>query len=100
LVVFLRKQLSHHLFMVNKPSGKPIPFDRPAIYQIRVQGQIDPSWSDSLEGMAIYLVTAEGKPAVTTLKGELLDQAALAGVLNTLYEMHLPVLSVNRQDQG
>jgi len=26
----------------------------------------------------------------------LIDQSALAGVLNTLYELHLPVLSVNR----
>jgi len=31
---------------------------------------------------------------VTTLEGRLLDQAALAGVLNTLYELHLPVLEV------
>ncbi len=31
---------------------------------------------------------------MTLLEGELLDQAALAGVLTTLYELHLPVLSV------
>jgi hypothetical protein len=31
---------------------------------------------------------------VTTLVGEMEDQAALAGVLNTLYELHLPLLSV------
>jgi hypothetical protein len=31
---------------------------------------------------------------VTTLEGYLRDQAALFGVLNTLYELHLPVLSV------
>jgi hypothetical protein len=30
------------------------------------------------------------------LEGELSDQAALAGVLNTLYELHLTLLSVNR----
>jgi hypothetical protein len=33
---------------------------------------------------------------LTALEGELMDQAALAGVLNTLYELHLPVFSVNR----
>ena len=33
---------------------------------------------------------------MTTLVGELADQAALAGVLNTLFELHLPVLSVER----
>jgi hypothetical protein len=35
----------------------------------------------------------QGSPA-TTLEGEINDQSALAGVLNTLYELHLPVLSV------
>jgi hypothetical protein len=33
---------------------------------------------------------------VTTLFGDLPDQAALAGVLNTLYDLHLAVLSVER----
>ena len=31
----------------------------------------------------------EADPPVTTLEGELSDQTALAGVLNTLYELHL-----------
>jgi hypothetical protein len=30
------------------------------------------------------------------MEGKLMDQAALAGVLITLYELHLTVLSVNR----
>ena len=29
------------------------------------------------------------------LEGRLADQAALTGVMNTLYELHLPVLSVD-----
>ena len=33
-------------------------------------------------------------PVVTTLEGEVTDQAALAGILNTLYELHLPILSL------
>jgi hypothetical protein len=28
------------------------------------------------------------------MEGELSDQSALAGVLNTIYELHLPVISV------
>jgi hypothetical protein len=38
----------------------------------------------------------EASPPVTTLEGELRDQAALAGVLNSLYELHLTVISVKR----
>jgi hypothetical protein len=80
--------------MVSIPFRNAIPFDRPATYQISVQGMIDPNWSDRLAGMTIGLVREEVCPPVTTLKGELSDQAALAGVLNTLYELHLPILSV------
>jgi hypothetical protein len=36
---------------------------------------------------------AEEAP-VTTLSGRLPDQAALLGVLNTLYDLHLPLLSM------
>jgi hypothetical protein len=46
--------------------------------------------------MTISPDTAQADPPVTTLEGELTDQAALAGVLNTLYELHLPVLLVKR----
>jgi hypothetical protein len=82
--------------MATLPLRNPLLFDNPATYQIVVQGRIDQSWSDRLEGMAIYLTPVEVEPPATTLVGELSDQAALAGVLNTLYELHLAVLSVKR----
>ena len=82
--------------MMSTPSRNPIPFDLPAIYQISVQGRIDPTMSDLLGGMTISPDTVEVGPLVTTLEGELRDQAALAGVFNTLYELHLTVLSVKR----
>jgi hypothetical protein len=82
--------------MMNMPSRNPIPFDHPAIYQISVQGWIDPTMSDLLGGMTISPDTVEVAPPVTTLEGELRDQAALAGVLNSLYELHLTVLLVKR----
>jgi hypothetical protein len=82
--------------MMSMLSKNPIPFDRPANYQISVLGRIDPTMSDLLGGMTISPDTVETAPPVTTLRGELGDQAALAGVLNTLYEMHLTVLSVKR----
>jgi hypothetical protein len=84
--------------MMSMPPKKPNPFDNPANYQIRIQGKIDPSWSDLLGGMAICQAIVEDEPPVTTLEGELSDQAALAGVLYTLYGLHLTVLSVNRQE--
>jgi hypothetical protein len=46
--------------------------------------------------MTVTPFIPDAGPPVTTLLGELSDQAALAGVLNTLYELHLPVLAVQR----
>jgi hypothetical protein len=46
--------------------------------------------------MAVTECSAEAEPLVTTLLGELADQAALEGVLNTLFALHLPVVSVER----
>jgi hypothetical protein len=46
--------------------------------------------------MTITQCPPQAEPPVTTLSGELSDQAALCGVLNTLYELHLPLLTVKR----
>jgi hypothetical protein len=81
--------------MMSITSRKPLPYDCPATYQIAVKGQIDQTWSDRLEGM-LCQVTVEADATITTLEGELSDQAALAGVLNTLYELRLPVILVKR----
>jgi hypothetical protein len=80
--------------MMHTRSGYDLSFDGPALYRIRVLGQLSARWSDRLEGMAITVFSADTGPRVTSLVGELSDQADLAGVLNTLYGLHLPVLSV------
>jgi hypothetical protein len=79
--------------MPNNTSVDNLTFDNPARYRIRVQGRIKESWSDRLEGMAIIQESLGEKPT-STLEGELQDQAALMGVLNTLYELHQTVLLV------
>jgi hypothetical protein len=86
--------------MTNQLSIGRFTFDAPAVYKIRVQGGVRASWSDCLEGMAITATVLEDGPLVTTLEGLLPDQAALAGVLNTLYELHLPVLEVKCLSAG
>jgi hypothetical protein len=68
--------------------------ETPATYRIRVKGHLDSSWSDCLSGLTISRSAQGHEPVVTTLYGRLLDQAALSGVLNALYGLHLPILSV------
>ena len=53
------------------------------------------SWLDRLGGMKISAVTAEQ----TTLEGRLPDQAALHGVLDTLYGLNLLILEVTSLGQ-
>lgn len=79
---------------MNQPPTSSLTFDSAATYRIRVRGQIAPHRSDWFQGMTIRPAAPEDEPESTLLEGELPDQAALAGVLNTLYDMHLPVLSV------
>jgi hypothetical protein len=65
-----------------------------ARYRICVRGYLEGSWSRRLGGMEITPAGRQGEELPTTLVGWLQDQAALLGVLNALYGMHLPLLSV------
>ncbi len=85
--------------MPQSRSGKGLKLETPATYRIRVQGRLDETWADRLGGMAITSTTTKEEPPVTLLVGHLIDQAALSGVLNTLYELHVPLLSVENLDE-
>ncbi len=63
----------------------------PAHYQIKVKGRIGSQWSDWFEGMTI-----ESEGDVTTITGEVADQAALHGLLIRVRDLTLPLISVNR----
>lgn len=73
----------------------PLTMEGPAVYRIRIQGHLDSEWADRIEGMNITRDEVQYGAPETVLVGRVRDQSALAGVLNTLYELHLPVLSVD-----
>ena len=75
-------------------TGKDFKLWTEATYRIKVQGYLDESRSDFLSGMTITTSSQGDEGMMTTLVGRLRDQAELSGVLNTLYEFHLPILSV------
>ena len=79
---------------ISSQNGFDLTVDRPATYCIQVVGYLDDNWSDRLGGLVITSSGQVGKRAVTTLSGPLIDQAALFGVLKALYDMRLPLLSV------
>ena len=76
------------------PEPKGVSFDTAGIYQIGVQGILDESWSDRLRGVEIRVQSRPDQPPVTLLTGRFVDQAALAGVLGTLYDLGYPLLKV------
>ena len=79
------------------PKSKAIP-EAPLMptYQILVEGALDPSWTDSLAGLVISVREGPEQPPVTVLTGPLTDQAALQGVLDTLFMLNLRLLRVER----
>jgi hypothetical protein len=69
--------------------------DRPIPYQIKVRGRLDESWSDWLEGMAITFDRDSDGSDLTILTGQVVDQAALHGVLNRIRDLNAHLLSVH-----
>jgi hypothetical protein len=61
-------------------------------YEIRVQGRLDQRWSTWFDGLTI---TYEGED-ITVLRGALIDEAALHGILIKVRDLALPLLAVSR----
>jgi len=82
---------------MNKPNFANI--SRGTTFQILIRGYLQTSWSDRLGGLTITNGAVEPDSPVTILQGALPDQAALLGVLNALYDMRFPLISVNCLDE-
>lgn len=72
----------------------------PATYRITLSGSLSESWSDTLGGMTVAVSLDEAQRTVTTLMGTVKDQAMLLGVLNCVYDLGLPLISVQWLDKG
>lgn len=62
----------------------------PRVYQIRIKGQLDSQWTDWFEGMTITLE----ENGETLLSGQVIDQAALHGLLKKVRDLGMPLISV------
>jgi hypothetical protein len=72
-------------------SGRP---DGSPRYEIRLQGRLDPRWAAWFDGLNLTDVS----DGTTALRGRVIDQAALHGVLQKVRDTGLPLISVNRLD--
>jgi hypothetical protein len=66
--------------------------DRPAVYEIRVPGELDASWADWFGKMSMT-VDREGEGLPVTILTGTVDQAALHSLLRRLYSLGLPLIS-------
>jgi hypothetical protein len=78
---------------MKSPDAPDIHAHTPALYEIRVAGALDASWSRLMSGMDLT-VAHEGTQPVTTIRVVVADQAALAGLLDALFRLNTTVLSV------
>ena len=63
---------------------------KPGWYEIRLQGRLDERWAAWFDGMTIE----PASDGVTVLRGLIVDQAALHGVLARLRDLGVPLISV------
>lgn len=73
-------------------------FGDEALYEIQALGRSGTMPDDLFLNLEMELTQMSENKYKYTLSGILRDQAELAGLLNTLYEMHMVVLSVNCLD--
>lgn len=66
----------------------------PLQYEILVDGGLDQHWSTWFGGMTISLLPGDGSAEITRLCGPVADQAQLRGILNTIWDLNLGVLSL------
>jgi len=71
-------------------------FHEPGTYSIRIKGHLKDRWAEWFGGMDITL----DDDGSTLLIGQVLDQAALHGVLKKVRDLGMPLLSVNRVAPG
>jgi hypothetical protein len=61
-------------------------------YELRLQGHLDSRWSSWLDGMDL----TRHSDGTTVVRGPVVDQAALHGLLARIRDIGVPLLSVTR----
>ena len=64
----------------------------PGRYEIRLTGHLDPRWAGWFDGMAV----SNDDDGTTVIRGYVVDQSALHGLLHKVRDIGLPLVSVVR----
>lgn len=63
--------------------------DEPRVYEIRLKGHLDHQWGEWFGGMIVTYDKGD-----TLLTGQVVDQAALHGLLRKVRDLGMPLISV------
>lgn len=77
---------------VDEQEGQPL-------YRIKVQGRLDPGWSDWIGELKVHTERERDGYPSTVLTGRIADQAALRGILSRIWDLNLNVISVIRMER-
>jgi hypothetical protein len=72
-------------------TGAPSAADTVPHYEIRVKGRLAPHWSAWFDALTIETDAIEG---TTSIRGPVVDQAALHGLLQKLRDVGIPLVSL------
>lgn len=64
----------------------------PGRYEIRLKGRLDPRWATWFEDMTV----TQADDGATVIRGQVIDQPALHGLLHKVRDLGLPLVSVVR----
>jgi hypothetical protein len=67
--------------------GRPL---EPGRYEIRLKGHLEPRWAAWFDGLGL----THERDGTTVLRGPVVDQAALHGLLRKVRDLGLPLVSV------
>lgn len=77
---------------MNTPQRPPNEQHEPGEYEIRIAGHVNPRWSERFDGLHL----THAADGTTTIHGPVVDQAALHGLLRSVRDLGLPLISVRR----
>jgi hypothetical protein len=66
----------------------------PGLYEIRLQGHLDNRWTAWFDGLGL----SHESDGTTVIRGPVVDQSALHGLLDKVRDIGLPLISVTHVD--
>ena len=79
---------------MSEPHASPTEPSAPARYELRIKGHLDIRWADWFDGLSL----AHEGDGTTVLRGPVVDQAALHGLLTKVRDLGMPLIAVTQLD--